>query len=89
MRPLPENVPKCGQKANTGNVRSTILTHRPAAVRQCVDFSATYIDDALASALLFRSSTPQVGDSVVQIIACAKNQEVANHERDTSKTDKL
>ena len=30
-------------------------------------FSATYIDHALASALLFRLSSPQVGDSGAQI----------------------
>ena len=62
---VPGNVPKCGQKAATAYLRSTVLTDRPASVRQCVDFSATYIDHALASALLLRSSSPQVGDSVV------------------------
>jgi len=86
---LPENVPKCGQKAATAYVRSTVLTDRPASVRQYIDFSATYIDHALASALLLRSSSPQVGDSVVRIHRLREEQEVANHERDFSKTDEL
>src|SRR5271165_5825049 len=85
----PENVPRCGQKVTTANVRSTVLTDHPASVRQCVDFSATYIDHALASALLLRLSSPQVGDSVVRIHRLREEQEVANHERDISKTDEV
>jgi hypothetical protein len=52
-------------------------------------FSATYIDHALASALLFRSGSPQVGDSVAQIhrLREREEREGANHERDFSKTD--
>ena len=54
------------------------------------DFSATYIDHTLASALLFKSSGAQVGDSVLQIhqLREREEQEGANHERDVSKTDK-
>jgi hypothetical protein len=53
------------------------------------DFSATYIDHTLASALLFRWRSPQVGDSVAQIhrLREREEQEGANHERDFSKTD--
>ncbi len=54
----PKNPPKCGQKSITADMRSILssLIH---------DFSATYIDHTLASVLLYRSSSAQVGDSVV------------------------
>ena len=39
-QPLSVNLPKCGQKAITAQVRSTSLTERPASVHQCIDFSA-------------------------------------------------
>jgi hypothetical protein len=43
----------------------------------------------MASALLIRTSIPQVGDSVAQIhrLREREEQEGANHERDFSKTD--
>ena len=41
---------------------------RPSSLSSSMlDFPVTYIDHALASALLLRSSSPQVGDSVVQL----------------------
>src|SRR5208283_7884 len=64
---VPKPPPECGQKATTADVRSTIFTDRAAPLRQCVDFSATYIDHPMASALHIRTSSPQVGDSVIPI----------------------
>jgi hypothetical protein len=85
----PKNVPKCGQNAAIAYVRSTVLTDRPASVRQCVDFSAHYIDHALASALLLDPSSQQVQDSIVRIHRLREEQEVVTSEKDLSKKDEL
>ncbi len=82
-------MPKCGQKVSTANVRLTILKDRTASHHQCVDFPVTYIDRALASALLLRSSNPRVGDSVVRNPSLREEQEVSDRESDLSKTDHL
>src|SRR5271165_5205812 len=89
MRPLPKTCPNIDRRSRTFAVRSTVSTDRPASVRQCIDFPATCIDHLLASAVLFVSSSPQAGDSVVQLHRLREEQGVVNYERDLSKADKL
>ena len=84
---LPKTCQNVGRKSPLPKYGRQFLTDRPASVRQCVDFPATYIDNVLASALLLRSSSPQVGAAAVQIRSLREEQEVAKHEADLSKTE--
>jgi hypothetical protein len=85
----PKNLPICGQKSITADMRSTVLTGRPASVRQSL------ISQPLT--LITPWHLPCSLDGVVRKLEIQslksnrlrEEEEVTNHERHSSKTDKL
>ena len=70
----PEDVPKSGQTSATVNIWSTVSTDRQSQFVSAFDFSVTYIDPALAFALLFRLGSRKLEIRSFRSIACAKNK---------------
>jgi hypothetical protein len=70
----PENVPKWGKTAATADICSTVSTDRQSQFVSAFDFSATYIDHALAFALLFKLSSRKLEIRSFRSVACPKNK---------------
>ncbi len=85
----PEKVPKCGQKATTANVRSTVSTDCPVSVRQSLfSQSLTLIMPWHPPCSLDRVVRKlEIQSAQIHRLRERKEQEGANHERDFSKTD--